>query len=124
MISYEDLVYALTEWRARKGLPTTSNTVVAAPIVAPVEVAAMRGGPPMAPPGRAAAPAPAAAAWTPEPAPQRPELIYQDDAISVDGEYAEAEVDASDAMSFDSVRPSTQPGFAPVPGGPPGGQRR
>lgn len=81
------------------------------------------------PPGRTAAMAaapPPAAAWTPEPA-QKPQLLYQDD-ISVDGEYAEAEVDASDAMSFESVRPSTQPGFAPVPGQPPGpppgGQRR
>lgn len=123
MISYEDLVYALTEWRARKGLPTTTNTVVATPIAVAPAAPASRGGPPAAPPGRAPAPAAAAApAWTQEPPVQKPQLIYQDDAISVDGEYDEAE--ASEAMAFDSVRPSTQPGFAPTTGGPPGGQRR
>jgi hypothetical protein len=70
----------------------------------------------MAPP-RAAPPVTPAAqpAWTPDPAGQ--ELMYQSDDLAIEGEYAEA--DAGEAMAFDSMRPSTQPGFA----GPPGTRR-
>lgn len=119
MIPYEDLVYALNEWRAQKGLPT--NTAAApARTTAPAPAAP--------PPVRAAAPAPApvaAAAWGGMDAPTsaQPQLEYPEDSISIEGEeYAEAG-EASDAMQFDSVRPGTQPGFAPVAGGP-AGQRR
>lgn len=110
MISYEDLVYALTEWRARQGLPTTSAAGAPAP--------APRAAPPMAPPPAApmrAAAAPVAQAWAPDPAGQ--EMTYQSDDLAIEGEYAEA--DAGEAISFDSMRPSTQPGFA----GPPGTRR-
>ncbi|HEY4241643.1 MAG TPA: hypothetical protein VGM88_17600 [Kofleriaceae bacterium] len=63
MIPYEDLVNALTAWRARKGLPVaqTSNAwqapppvVVAAP--PPPPAPAPRTAPPAAPPPKAAAP--------------------------------------------------------------------
>lgn len=114
MISYEDLVYALSEWRARQGLPITAAAGAPAPRTAP----------PMAPPGaapartaaHAAVAAPAAQpAWTPDPAGQ--EMTYQSDDFAIEGELAEA--DAGEAMELDSVRPSTQPGFA----GPPGTRR-
>jgi hypothetical protein len=118
MIPYEDLVYALSEWRARKGLPTTS--VAAPPAAAPV-----------APPARAVPPPPAAAAaWQPDaPTTAQPHLEIHDDSIAIEGEeFSDAgdtgeAGEAGDAMEFDSVRPGTQPGFAPVAGGPTG-QRR
>lgn len=124
MISYEDLVYALTEWRARKGLPTTAASAPTAP---PARAAAPAMAPvaPAAAPARRSAPvmmatavAPAPAEWAPDPAGQ--EMTYQNDDIAIEGEYSEA--DAGEAMSFEGMRPSTQPGFAPV-AGPPGTRR-
>jgi hypothetical protein len=118
MISYEDLVYALNDWRARQGLPITSAAAApGAPAGRPSAVA-----PSMAPPAaRAAAPAPA---WVPDPETlaQPPLEVGADDAFSIEGEeYA----DAGEAMAFDSARPGTAPGFAPVAGGAPApGQRR
>jgi len=112
MISYEDLVYALSEWRARQGLPTTSAAGAApAPRTAPATP------PPAAAHARAAAPVMPAAqpAWTPDPASQ--EMTYQSDDLAIESEYADA--DASEVVELDSVRPSTQPGFA----GPPGTRR-
>ncbi len=119
MIPYEDLVYALNEWRAQKGLPTN---MAAAP-------ARTTGPAPAAPPPvRAAPPAPppvAAASWGVVDAPTsaQPQLEYPEDAFSIEGEeYVEAG-EASDAMQVRSARPGTQPGIAPGAGGPPG-QRR
>jgi hypothetical protein len=155
MIPYDDLVYALTQWRAQKGLPTSATPAAPpksraaappAPAAVPAPAAAPRPRPqaelvpeaPAAWPG-AAAPARGAPAWpsSAPPAPggvaalfQAPASQYattapypdQEEAISIDGdEY----YNAGDAMSFESARPGTQPGFAaPNEHLPPPGSRR
>ena len=102
MISYEDLVYALTEWRARKGLPTTAASAPAAPparatapAMAPAAAPARRSAPVM----MATAVAPAPAEWAPDPAGQ--EMTYQNDDIAIEGEYSEA--DAGEVMFFEGM---------------------
>lgn len=66
MIPYEDLVYALAEWRARKGLPTATTSAPAArPVSArptPPAPVASHAVPVSQPAAHAPAPAPAASA--------------------------------------------------------------
>ncbi len=124
MISYEDLVYALNDWRARQGLPTSSAAAGTPPAERPAAVAPAMA-PPAARPAAVAAPAMAAPAWAPdamETMAQPPLEVGLDEGISIEGEeYG----DAGEAMAFGSARPGTSPGFAPVVGGAPApGQRR
>jgi hypothetical protein len=123
MIPYDDLVSALTAWRARQGLPVAQVVAAPAPAAAapapapapaPAKPAA-RTAPPGAPPGRAAAP--------PKSAPMKAAVV--EDSLDVDDAafLEEASSDGGDfAMSFDT--PAAQTGESAAPGRAPGGTNR
>ncbi|HLL20767.1 MAG TPA: hypothetical protein VK427_01490 [Kofleriaceae bacterium] len=98
MIPYDDLVAALTSWRARQGLPVTASAIPAAsaaPASGPVSVPAsgpVRSGPPMAPPKGGYQPPPLASPDTTD------DSLDVDDAALLEDAY---ENEGSDfAMNF------------------------
>lgn len=119
MIPYDDLVAALSAWRARQGLPvSTLGGSGAAPVaVPPAPGSGPRTAPPAAPSPRAAPPAAPPARAKPTTVP--PPLAPADDALDVDAamlEEAHYEPEGDDfAMAFnkDELAESTAIGTAP-----------
>lgn len=145
MIPYEELVYALSEWRARAGLPVATGATRPAPPAyappAPPTAQPEYAAPTYEPPAAYAPPPPPMAAPTPEPPPQPwqsgaatnsaqamfaqaaqrgapppPPAYVGDDSISIVGEE---ELGPNDVIRFDTPRPGTEPGFAPQRDEPP-----
>jgi hypothetical protein len=110
MIAYEDLVTALTVWRARKGLPVSSlaGTAEAAPVTSASVPASgpARSGPP-GPPPRSAPPGPPPRAVPPPLAPAEDPLMM-DDALLDDAHYESegGEFEGATAVGVAPERPS------------------
>jgi hypothetical protein len=119
MIPYDDLVAALAEWRARKGLPIADGAGAAAATTAAPgsgKVSRPRSTPPAAPQPRAASPQPpptAAVARKPAPPPlAAPDELDVDEAALLD-EQAYDNEGADFALNFGSDDGATSVGGPP-----------
>ncbi|HUJ57961.1 MAG TPA: hypothetical protein VLX92_05700 [Kofleriaceae bacterium] len=111
MIPYDDLVAALSAWRARQGLPVSALGGPRARLTPPpMPVAVPRTAPPMAPPGRSKTPPPLEPV---EELPDAAELLAEADAMLDENAYENEGADY--AMTFGQSQDDSQTALAPDP---------